>query len=105
MHEYLDYLDKRERDFEKNKKRYFKKISEIAEKHGGKAYIFGSYVKGESLPGSDIDILVIIPKEANRIKVLNELRMEIPNTKFEFHVLHEEEGKYFLRKLDKKEKL
>jgi len=101
MHEYLDYLEKREKDFQMRKKEYFEEIAQIAKRFGGKAYVFGSYIKGESLPGSDVDVLVIVPNNVDRLQVLYELREKIRNRKLEFHVLNEDEGILFLSMLDK----
>ncbi len=93
----MKILEEMNKDFEKNKEKYFRKIREIAEKYNGKAYIFGSYLRGESLAGSDVDVLVVVPENVDRLKVLFELRKEIKNRKFEFHVLNKKEGKLFLK--------
>lgn len=96
MLEYLEILKRENEDFEKNKEKYFEKIKEIAKKYSAKVYLFGSYLKNEALAGSDVDILFVIPKNFNRIEVLLELRKNVKNRKFEFHVIYEDEEKVYL---------
>ncbi|MFP3218261.1 MAG: nucleotidyltransferase domain-containing protein [Acidianus sp.] len=86
MFEYYRRLDEINKDYEKNKEKYFKEIAEIVRKYKGKAYIFGSQLKGNAIAASDVDILVEIPCEVYWLEVLTELRMKIRNPKFEFHV-------------------
>lgn len=93
----LEYLKKENEDFEKNKEKYFEKIKEICKKYEAEAYLFGSYLKGEALAGSDVDVLIVIPKKFNRIEVLLELRKNIRNRKFEFHVIYNEEKSIYLK--------
>ena len=84
-------------DFRRNKERYFSMIRQISKENNGKAYVFGSYVKGGWKGGSDVDILIVIPDDANRIAILNEISEKIRNPIFEFHVIHEKEEKFYLR--------
>ncbi|BDB98041.1 nucleotidyltransferase domain-containing protein [Saccharolobus caldissimus] len=86
----FEYYNKRLReineDFKKNKDKYFKIISEIAKKYKGKAYLFGSQIKGTAIASSDVDVLIEIPCNVYWLTVLSELMREIRNPKFEFHI-------------------
>ncbi len=97
MSGYIGIIEGMNKDFLAKKHEYLSKIKKITEKYNAKAYIFGSYAKGKALAGSDVDVLVILPPEVDRLKVLNELSREIKNRKFEFHVLNKKEGEYFLK--------
>ncbi len=97
MFEYYRKLEEINKDYEENKKKYFKKISQIAKKYNGKAYLFGSQLKGNAIASSDVDILVEIPRNIYWLKVLNELRRRIRNPKFEFHVHYENEAEEMKR--------
>ncbi len=67
MRTLTDFLiEKRKRD-EKYFKNYLfwaKKIKKIVEKElgDGKVFLFGSVVRGEEEPGSDIDVLIVSPQ-------------------------------------------
>ncbi|WP_152943640.1 hypothetical protein [Acidianus ambivalens] len=51
MFEYYRRLDEINKDYEKNKEKYFREIAEIVRKYKGKAYIFGSQLKGNAIAG------------------------------------------------------
>lgn len=97
MSEYIGIIEEMDRDFHARKHEYLSKIKKIAEKYNARAYIFGSHARGKALAGSDVDVLIILPPEVDRLKVLNELSRELKNRKFEFHVLNKKEGEYFLK--------
>ena len=105
MPEYLEIIKRENEDFEKNKEKYLETIKEIGKKHEAEVYLFGSYIKNEALAGSDVDILIIIPKKFDRLEVLLELRKRIRNRKFEFHVIYEDEKETFLNLIKEFKKL
>ena len=84
-------------DFKKNRERYFSLIRQISKENNGKAYVFGSYVKGGWKGGSDVDILIVIPDRAERREILKEISEKIRNPIFEFHVIHQKEEKFYLK--------
>ena len=77
--------------------KYLKLLRELAERYRGEAYIFGSRLKGEALPSSDIDILIVVPNNVDRLKVLHEARRLAPNTLIEIHILNEDDAKIFMK--------
>ena len=97
MYRYLEVLEKRRKDLEKNMNRYLKLLRELARRYGGRAYIFGSRLKGEALPSSDVDILIVIPDQVNRLQVLHGARRLAPNTLIEIHVINENDAKIFIK--------
>lgn len=85
------------RDFEMNKEVYFERIRETVKKFNGKAFLFGSYLKGEAIASSDVDVLIVVPSGVKRIEVLKELTTKISNPRFEFHVIHEDEAELYYK--------
>ena len=92
-------IEKRERE-EKYSKNYLfwaKEIKKEAEKilGGVKVLLFGSIIRGEAEPGSDIDILIISPKLKTpnqkskiRVKIFEKIGFGSP---FEIHLITPEE--------------
>ncbi|WP_291998944.1 nucleotidyltransferase domain-containing protein [Caldivirga sp.] len=105
MFRYYRELGRVNEDFRRNKLRYFKKIIEIAEEYNGKAYLFGSQLRGSATAASDVDILVEVPCGVNWLEVLARLRREVGNPKFEFHVRCGEEAKLMKRMIKEYEDL
>jgi predicted nucleotidyltransferase len=97
MHRYLEVLRRYQEDLERNLDRYLKALREVAEKYGGRAYLFGSYLRGERIAASDVDVLLEVPQGADRFEVLHEARRRAPNPKLEIHVLNESEAWLFKR--------
>lgn len=95
MHRYFEYLKKSKKDLEENIEKYLKTLKTIAEKHNGKAYIFGSYLKGGYTAASDIDILIEIPDNVDRLRVLHEARKHVQNRKIEIHILNKSDAEIF----------
>ncbi|MDI9619594.1 MAG: nucleotidyltransferase domain-containing protein [Candidatus Nezhaarchaeota archaeon] len=95
MHQYINYLRNAGRDIEKNLAKYLQVLSELARNHNGKAYLFGSYSKGESIGASDIDVLIEVPDTVDRLQVLHEARRLVPNRRIELHVLNISDAKIF----------
>jgi hypothetical protein len=92
-------IGKRKRDekYFQNYLSYVKKIKRVANDVLGevKIFVFGSLIRGEAEPGSDIDILIISPKLKNflkkskiRTKILEEIGSISP---FEIHLITPEE--------------
>jgi len=100
MYEYYKRLKKINEDFVENREKYFLIIKEIVKKYEGKAYLFGSFLKGSAIAASDIEILIEIPNNVYWADVLNELKSKINNPKFEFHVYNKEEAE-IIKKLIK----
>ncbi len=97
MLEAVKLWEEKNEDYTRNKSIYLAEIKRIAEAHGGKAYLFGSEARGEAIAASDVDILVEIPDQEDRLTVLLELRKSIRNTKLEFHVLNKADTAIFKR--------
>ncbi len=95
MYRYLEYLKKCKKDLDKHLWDYLKTIRDIASKYKGRAYIFGSYVKGENIGASDVDVLIEIPDGVSRLEVLHEVRKIIQSRKIEIHVLNESDAQLF----------
>lgn len=69
----------------------------LAERHGGRAYLYGSRARGDALPSSDVDVLIVVPNNVDRLKVLHQARRLVPNTLVEINVLNEDEAVIFMR--------
>ena len=112
MRTLVDFLiEKKQRD-----KKYFKeylfwakKIKKEAKKNlkDVRVLLFGSVVKKQAEPGSDIDILVISPQLKNpekKSEVLTGILKEIgQNSPFEIHLVTPEEYQNWYQKFVKKE--
>jgi predicted nucleotidyltransferase len=95
MYRHIEYLKKTRKDLEENLEKYLSDLKSLAEKHGGKAYIFGSYLRGGNIAASDIDILIEIPDNIDRLSVLHEARKVAPNTRIEIDVLNKRDAEIF----------
>jgi len=96
MREYYKRLERINADFAENREMYFSIIREIAEKYGGRAYLFGSQLKGNAIAASDVDVLVVIPNEVHWLDVLVELKEKVRNPKFQFHVRNVKEAEVIM---------
>lgn len=89
---------KRKKEYIRNVDFYLSKIKEVVRKRDPKARVilFGSFVRGNFRPDSDIDVLVItdVQDEKDRLTIYHEINEAIgrPNP-FEIHVINEEEYK------------
>jgi|SRR5581483_3692884 predicted nucleotidyltransferase len=66
-------------------------------------YVFGSVIKGNTHPTSDIDVLLVSDEFKNirrRIEIHSDLRLLFPDAPFEFHLIHPEKFPFF-RKMAK----
>ncbi len=97
MHKYIEYLRKQKKDLEENLENYLKALKDLAAKYNGKLYVFGSRIKGEAIAASDVDVLIEIPDDVDRLKVLHEAKKLALNTKIEIHVLNKEDAEIFKR--------
>ncbi len=97
MHRFIEYLRNRRRDLEENLEAYLKALRILAERHGGRAYLYGSRARGDALPSSDVDVLIVVPNNVDRLKVLHQARRLVPNTLVEINVLNEDEAEIFMR--------
>ncbi len=97
MHRYIEALRRRREDLDKNLEMYLSRLSALARKYGGRAYIFGSRVRGDALPSSDVDVLIVVPDGVDRLEVLHEARRLVPNTLVDIHVLNEGDAAAFMK--------
>lgn len=97
MHRYYEYLKRTQKNLAENLEKYLKALRDLAERYGGKAYVFGSYIKGEYIAASDIDVLIEIPDSVDRLQVLHEARRLVPNRRVEIHVLNYSDAEVFKR--------
>ncbi len=95
MHMYIEYLKRLKKDIDENLENYLKALKDLAARCNGKLYLFGSRIKGEAIAASDVDILIEIPDDVDRLKALHEARRIATNTKIEIHVLNEEDAEVF----------
>ena len=97
MHGYLEFLRRRRRDLEENLDKYLLALKKLAERYGGRAYLFGSVLSGEAIAASDVDVLIEVPDDVDRLRVLHEARRLVPNTLVEIHVLNASDAELFKR--------
>ena len=97
MHRYLEYLKMLRVDLEKNLEKYLEIIRNAAQRYEGKAYIFGSYVKGDYIAANNVDIPVEVPDDVDRLQVLHEIRRLVLNTEIQIHVLNKTDAEKFKR--------
>jgi predicted nucleotidyltransferase len=95
MHRYLEYLKMLRVDLEKKLEKYLEIIRNAAQRYEGKAYIFGSYVKGDYIAANNVDIPVEVPNDVDRLQVLHEIRRLVPNTEIQIHVLNKTDAEEF----------
>lgn len=87
---------------------YLKRIRSVVKKHdpNARVILFGSYVKEELRPDSDIDVLIVtdLGRDVNRrIKLRIEIAREIgDSTPFEIHIVsHDEYVNWYKKIIDK----
>uniref|UniRef100_A0A7C1II02 Nucleotidyltransferase domain-containing protein n=1 Tax=Fervidicoccus fontis TaxID=683846 RepID=A0A7C1II02_9CREN len=61
----------------------------------GRLYIFGSYLKGGYIAASDVDVLLEVPDNVDRLQVLHEARRLVKNRRIELHVLNHSDAEEF----------
>ena len=64
----------------------------------GKVYVFGSTIKGDTHPTSDIDVLLVSEEFKNikrRIEIHAKLKLEFLDAPFEFHLIHPEKFPFY----------
>ena len=93
-------------------KKYAQKIKNQAQKtlFPLQVFLFGSIVKGNWTPSSDIDLLLVSPsvpkKQYQRAKIKTKLYQEIGlASPFEIHLITPEEFSWYKRFIDKKVKI
>ena len=92
---------KKRREMLKNFKKYLEKINDSSKEilKNSKLYIFGSFIEGKNVGGSDIDILIIadVPKShLIRTQIISDIEEKagLPlSHPFEIHLLSSEEFK------------
>lgn len=84
--------------------RVFARIARVAEELGCKAFLIGSVARGEALPSSDIDVLIVcreLPKsmiDRGRLKTLIEDKAGLPPiNNVHIELVTEELAKYYLK--------
>lgn len=107
MEKYIDILMDRVMMM-KNWKKYIVRIYSVVKSilPDARLYVFGSFVKGEAVGGSDVDVLIVsenIPKsnfEKAKIKVKIEELANLPlHHPFEFHIVSTEEARWYFEKI------
>jgi len=107
MERYADLLAERAR-IVRRWKDYMPSIVRAAREliPGARVYVFGSAVKGTTVGGSDIDILITsgkVPRSnADRAKLkveIEEISGLPPYHPFEFHIADEDEAKWYLQRI------
>ncbi|QXJ29173.1 hypothetical protein J5U23_02042 [Saccharolobus shibatae B12] len=95
----IDVLEENKRlrdNYIKNLNFYLDRIKEVVRNidPNTKIILFGSYVRGNFRPDSDIDVLIItnVSNEFDRLKIYHEVNKAIGNPNpFEIHVINKEE--------------
>ncbi len=83
---------------DRNLEMYLLRLSVLAWRYGGRAYIFGSRVRGDALPSSDV--LIVVPDGVDRLEVLHEARRLVPNTLVDIHVLNVDDAVVFMKMIE-----
>jgi len=114
MRTLVDFLIEKKAREEKYFRDYFfwaKKIKKVAQENLGKSkvFLFGSIIRKQAEPGSDIDILIISPKLKTPEKK-SEIRTKIlekigNNSPFEIHLITPQEYRDWYSHFIKKEKV
>jgi poly(A) polymerase Pap1 len=78
---------KKSEDLIKNAKKYIKLSKKIGKKYGCRVFTSGSFGTKKFSLASDLDIVIVIPDEKLREKILIELRKKIKNSKVNFHII------------------
>lgn len=104
----LERKAEREKYF-KNYLKYARMAKKIAKKElkDVKVFVFGSVVKKEHTPASDIDLLIVSKNMPKRMKDRAEIQAKILKkigifSPFEIHMVNEREFKWYERFIDKK---
>ncbi|MCC6009652.1 MAG: nucleotidyltransferase domain-containing protein [Fervidicoccaceae archaeon] len=95
MHRYFEHLKKSKKDLEENIDKYLSELRKLATIYKGRLYIFGSYLKGEYIAASDVDVLLEVPDSVDRLQVLHEARRLVKNRRIELHVLNHSDAEEF----------
>jgi len=89
----LELIKEEKEKFEKNKEKYLDSIREVTKKYGIRAYMFGSRIKNQNISSSDLDILLVIPKNLwkERWKIYDEVKRACEDNIFvEIHIVSED---------------
>ena len=96
------------KEMRENYLKYVKVIKEVAENHFEgliDVYVFGSVVRGEEHPMSDVDVAVVLSEnvdEEKRVGFYRKVREKIGNLHpFEIHVISRDEWEKWYRKFVK----
>lgn len=112
MKSYLEVLNeirRENRKYFKNYLKYAKIVKNVVKRELGEArvFVFGSVVKKQETPASDIDLLVVsknMPKKMNerskiKAKIWEKIGIFSP---FEIHLVNEKEFEWYRKFIDKK---
>jgi predicted nucleotidyltransferase len=91
--------------YRENWKKYLIEIKSVVLSFcpNAEVYVFGSVIKGNTHPTSDIDVLLVADEFKNirrRIEIHSNLRLLFPDAPFEFHLIHTEKFPFY-RKMAK----
>jgi len=95
VHRYFEHLRKSKKDLEENIDKYLSALRKLADIYNGRLYIFGSYLKGGYIAASDVDVLLEVPDNVDRLQVLHEARRLVKNRRIELHVLNHSDAEEF----------
>ena len=107
--EVLDEIKRENKKYFKNYLKYAKIAKRVAEKELGeaRAFVFGSIVKKQATPASDIDLLIVSKNMPERISERSKIKAKIWKkigifSPFEIHLIDEKEFEWYKRFVDKK---
>lgn len=99
---------KRRNEYLKNYISVAKRVKKLVnEKYAGaKIYVFGSTVRGTYTAASDIDVLVVLPKDLSpdeRAELMARVFMDMPDAPVELHITDEKGLNWYMRFIKKEE--
>ena len=105
----LNELKKEKRKYFENYLKYARIAKLVVEKELGeaRAFVFGSVVKKQALPSSDIDLLIVSKNMPKKMSERSKLKAKIWKrigifSPFEIHLVDEKEFEWYKRFIDKK---
>ena len=107
--EILSEIKKENQKYFKNYLKYAKIIKRIVRKELGevRVFVFGSVIKGQETPASDIDILVVSKNMPEKMNERSKIKAKIWKrigifSPFEIHLVDEKEFRWYEKFIDEK---
>jgi len=88
----LKLIEREIEEFQHERNVFLENIKTVAKKYGLECYLTGSRAKGEHLPSSDMDVLVVIPQSLWKLrwKIYDEMKRACKDNAFvEIHIMNE----------------